>query len=168
MKALNHKIRIISKNEKELIQPSELLLPLNSLVNLINLLENAEDEYKKYESSHRVNKDRSDFQHFIEFRLQQSRHHIKAVNDNNCVTIKAMSKKSPYWVDLVITASPHVIQIIRILIAENSNSIENEIIRKLNAISKFQELSDADKLRIAKSILKKVKWILTFIEISID
>jgi hypothetical protein len=168
MKKINQKIRIISKNDEELIHPSELLLPLNSLVNLINLLDSLEREYKEYESRLKMRNSESDFQRFIQSKLLHSRHHIKATDDKNCVSIKAMSKNSPYWVDLLITASPYVIQMIRVSITVNANSIENEIIRQLNAISKFQELSDAAKLRIAKSILKKVKWILTFIEISID
>jgi hypothetical protein len=165
MKVLNHKIRIISKNEKELIHPSELLLPLNSLVNLINFLENVEDEYKKYESSPRVNKDQSDFQRFIEFRLQYSRHRIKSIGDNNCVTIKAMSKKSPYWVDLVITASPYVIQMLNLLIDHN----QEELNRRLAIILDRTGLFDESKNQlIVKKIIRNLQLITKIVSITIE
>jgi hypothetical protein len=165
MKVLNHKIRIISKNEKELIHPSELLLPLNSLVNLINLLENIEVEYKKYEMRPRMRNSKPDFQFFIQSRLLESRHRIKSISDNNCVTIKAMSKKSPYWVDLVITASPYVIEMLNLLIDHNQEELSSRLVTILDRIRLFD---NSKNQLVAKYTIRSFQLITRYVSISID
>jgi hypothetical protein len=166
MEKLNHTIRINSKNEKELIHPSELLLPLNGMVNLINFLENVEDEYKKFESRSRMRNDQFDFDRFIKSRLRFSRHHIKTFNDNNCVTIKAMSKKSPYWVDLVIGVSPYVIETLNCLIERNHEDLTNKLVQLWNKVPVLNRVSD--KHSYAGEIIRCFLLISRYVNISID
>jgi hypothetical protein len=59
------KIRLTSINNENLIHPSELLLPVNGITNLVNLLENFEKINDEYLSRKRLRRKEQTFLEFL-------------------------------------------------------------------------------------------------------
>jgi hypothetical protein len=161
------KIRLNSKNYENTIHPSELLLPLNGLTNLVNLLESIDDQYSEYVSRRVQRNEEPDFAEFIEFQLNYRRNIISNNKEKNAVMIQAMSKKSPYWVDLILNVSPLVLQILGLLIETHDEDIEDKLMEFLNNFSWFNALSEDQKRRIVRAIIKNIRLILQFVSIDI-
>lgn len=161
------RVRLTSNKNEELIHPSELLLPLNSLVNLINLLENFENLYDEYTHKQDQNNINFDFAKTFERRLMYSRIQITANQEKNAVMIEAMSKKSPYWVDLIVNASPYIIKAIQILIEEHEDDVEDGLIELLSNFNCFNDKKRDDKLIIARRIISNIRFISRFVNIFI-
>jgi hypothetical protein len=168
--SIQKKVRITSKNNQDLIAPSELLLPLNGLVNLINLMQNIENLYEQYEIKQKQKNIEPNFQKFIDSKIRECKYHIKinSVGVGEFVMLEAMSKKSPYWVDLIFNVSPHIISVIEFLIEDNAEELENMLLQLLNKIPCFRSKSNPNKKLIVKQLVKYVRWILTFVKISTD
>jgi hypothetical protein len=132
----------------------------------MNLLENLEQINDEYLSRQRLKNQEPDLVKFFKLRLYESRHRIYGNQERNAVLIEAMSKKSPYWIDLVLNVSPYVLEVIHLVI----EALENETEDKLNSIlSKFEWFSSKtpnEQRAIAKSIIKHILFILRFVRIS--
>ncbi len=167
MNNLPQKIRLTSISEEHLIKPSELLLPLNSLVNFVNFLEDIDLQFTSYTNYCNSRNISVDSIKFFEQKMNSTLKNHIFKNDNNYVMLEAMSKKSPYWVDLIINASPFIIQAILLIIEENEN-IEEKLLRFLNNnFSFFSNLSEPDKKVYIKNIIRIIKWILTFVNMDL-
>jgi hypothetical protein len=162
------KIRLKSKNEQQLIAPTELLLPLNVFVNLTNLLEFSEELFNEFNERRQARGEQVDFVRFFEISLLNSRI-IKSADAHNAVQLDQMGKKSPYWIDLIVTASPMVISILKCLLEQNEEIILQRLIVQLNRIPAFQNIEDEkQKISLAKRIIRNTKRILDFVLITID
>ncbi len=166
MEKTSQKIRIISNSEEQFIHPSELLLPLNSFVNLINLLENMESQFQDYQKAMRTKNQSVDFQRFIETSLSATRHHINTARENDCVLIEAMSKSSPYWVDLLITASPYVIETLNFLIDSNHNNLRNHLASLFGRILLFTD--ENENRLMAEKTIRTFQFITRLVNITIE
>jgi hypothetical protein len=162
------KIRLNSKNHEDTIPSSELLLPLNGLTNLVNFLETIDDTYSEHVLRQNQRSQETDFVKFIELRLNDRQKFIYRNQENNSVMIQAMSKKSPYWVDLILNVSPLVLQIIDVLIETHDDKIEDKLIQLLNNFSWFNKLTEDQKRRIARAIIRNIRLILRFVTIDFD
>jgi hypothetical protein len=160
------KIRLTSINNESLIHPSELLLPVNGITNLLNLLENFEQINNEYLSRQRLRSHEPNLVRFIEFRLNESRNRIYSNQERNAVMIESMSKKSPYWIDLVLNVSPYVLEILRVLIETNENEIEDLLISMFSKFGWFNSKTLEEQRAIAKSIIRNITLILRFVRIS--
>jgi hypothetical protein len=159
-------IRLHSINHENTIHPSELLLPLNGLTNLINLLERIDDTYSEYILKRNQRNEEPDFARFIEIHLNYRNYHINSNRENDSVMIESMSKKSPYWMDLILNVSPLVLQIFKVLTETHGDEIEDKLMRLLNNFSWFNKLSEDQKRRIIRAIIRSIKLILLFVNIN--
>jgi hypothetical protein len=159
-------IRLNSIDNKNTIHPAELLLPLNGLTNLINLLERIDDTYSEYILKRNQRNEEHDFARFIEFRLNYRNYHINSNRENDSVMIESMSKKSPYWIDLILNVSPLVLQIFESLTETHGDEIEDKLMRLLNNFSWFNKLIEDQKRRIIRAIIRSIKLILLFVNIN--
>lgn len=162
------KVRLNSINHENTIHPSELLLPLNGLTNLVNLLESIDDQYSEYVSRRVQRNEDPDFAEFIEFRLNYRRNIISNNQEKNAVMIQAMSKKSPYWIDLILNVSPLVLQILELLIETYDDDIEDKLMEFLEKFSWFNALSEDQKRRIIRAIIRGIRMILRFVTIDFN
>lgn len=162
------KIRLNSINHENTIHPSDLPLPINGLTNLINLLETIDDTYSEYLLRRNQRNEEPDFAKFIEFRLNYRRNIISNNQENNAVMIEAMSKKSPYWIDLVLNVSPLVLQLLEILIDTHNDEIEGKLMRLFNNFSWFKTLNEDKKRRIIKAIIRSIRLILRFVNLNLE
>jgi hypothetical protein len=160
------KIRLTSVTNESLIHPSELLLPVNGFTNLVNLLENLEQINVEYLSRQRLKNQEPELVRFFELRLYESRHRIYSNQERNAVLIEAMSKKSPYWIDLVLNVSPHVLEVIHLVIEAHENETEDKLISILSKFEWFSSKTPDEQRAIAKSIIKHILFILRFVRIS--
>lgn len=159
------KLRITSINHENTIHPSELLLPLNGLTNLVNLIESIDDQYSEHVSRRVQRNEEPDFAEFIEFRLNYRRNIISNNQEKNAVMIQAMSKKSPYWIDLILNVSPLVLQFLELLIETHDDDIEDKLMEFLEKFSWFNALSEDQKRRIIRAILRNISLILGFVNL---
>jgi hypothetical protein len=146
-----NKIRLTSINNVSLIHPSELLLPVNSITNLVNLLED-------FETAHESN--------LLIHRLQENRRIIYNNQERNAVLIESMSKKSPYWIDFVLNVSPFVLDILHLLIETHENEIEDKLHAFLSKFEWFNSKTLEEQKEIIKSITRNIRFILRFVRIS--
>jgi hypothetical protein len=160
------KIRLTSINNENLIHPSELLLPVNGITNLLNLLENFEQINDEYLSRQSLRNEEPNLVRFIELRLHESRHRIYSNQERNAVLIDSMSKKSPYWIDLLLNVSPYVLEILRVLIETNENEIEDLLFSMLSKFDWFNSKTLEEQRSIVRSIIRNIKFILGFVRIS--
>jgi hypothetical protein len=160
------KIRLTSIIIESLIHPSELLLPVNGVTNLVNLLENLEQINVEYLSRQRLKNQEPDLVRFFELRLYESRHRIYSNQERNAVLIEAMSKKSPYWIDLVLKVSPYVLDILHLVIEAHENETEDKLISILSKFEWFSSKTPDEQRAIVRSILRNFMFILRFGRIS--
>jgi hypothetical protein len=161
-------VRLTSLNEDELIQPSELLLPLNGFVNLINQMQDFDILYNEYQQRQLARNNQPDFNRYVSFRFFENKHRINVRNEQNHVMIKAMNKKSPYWVDLIVNASPYIIKAIQIIIETHENELEVKLSQVLNHLNWFSNLTVEQKNDLIKRIISNTRSILKFVKIVID
>lgn len=145
------KIRLTSINNENLIHPSELLLPVNGITNLVNLLKNFETAHESKDSIHRI---------------QDNRRIIYNNQESNAVLIESMSKKSPYWIDFVLNVSPFVLDILNLLIETHENEIEDKLLAFLSKFEWFNSKTPEEQKEIIKSIIRNIRFILRFVRIS--
>ena len=162
------KVRLTSKRSEELIPSYELLLPLNGFVNLVNLMQNFEILYNQHEERQLARNIMPDFNRYLSFRFFENKHRIIKGREQECVMIKAMSKQSPYWVDLILNVSPYIINTIQLLIEDNEGDVERKLIAVLNKTPCSRKKSEAEKREIIRLLLRYFQWILTFVDISIN
>jgi len=162
------KVRLTSKGSEELIPSYELLLPLNGFANLVNLMQNFEILHNQYEERQLARNNQPDFNRYLAFRFFEHKHRIIRGREQECVLIKAMNKKSPYWVDLMLNVSSYVINTIQLLIDDNVGDVESKLIAILNKIPCFRKKSEAEKREIIRMLLQYFKWILTYVSITIN
>jgi hypothetical protein len=160
------KIRLTSINKESLIHPCELLLPVNGVTNLMNLLENLEQINDEYLSRQRLKNQEPDLVRFLEPRLYENRHRIYSNQERNAVMIESMSKKSPYWIDLVLNVSPYVLEVIHLVIEAHENETEDKLNSILSKFEWFSSKTPDEQRAIAKSIIKHILFILRFVRIS--
>ena len=146
-----NKIRLTSINNDSLIHPSELLLPVNSITNLVNLLKNFETAHESKDSIHRI---------------QDDRRIIYNNQERNAVLIESMSKKSPYWIDFVLNVSPFVLDILHLLIETHENEIEDKLLAFLSKLEWFNSKTPKEQKEIIKSITRNIRFIIRFVRIS--
>ena len=146
-----NKIRLTSINNDSLIHPSELLLPVNGITNLVNLLKNFETAHELKDSIHPI---------------QDDRRIIYNNQERNAVLIESMSKKSPYWIDFVLNVSPFVLDILHLLIETHENEIEDKLLAFLSKFEWFNSKTPKEQKEIIKSITRNIRFILRFVRIS--
>ena len=162
------KIRLTSITNESLIHPSELLLPVNGVTNLVNLLENLEQINDEYLSRQRLKNQEPDLVRFLELRLYENRHRIYSNQERNAVMIESMSKKSPYWIDLVLNVSPFVLDILHLVIEAHENETEDKLNSILSNFDWFSLKTHEEKRAIARSIIRNIRFILGFVRISFN
>jgi hypothetical protein len=162
------KIRLTSITNESLIHPSELLLPVNGVTNLVNLLENLEQINDEYLSRQRLKNQEPDLVRFLELRLYENRHRIYSNQERNAVMIESMSKKSPYWIDLVLNVSPFVLDILHLVIEAHENETEDKLISILSNFDWFSLKTPEEKRAIVRSIIRNIRFILGFVRISFN
>lgn len=162
------KIRLTSITNESLIHPSELLLPVNGVTNLVNLLENLEQINDEYLSRQRLKNQEPDLVRFLELRLYENRHRIYSNQERNAVMIESMCKKSPYWIDLVLNVSPFVLDILHLVIEAHENETEDKLISILSNFDWFSLKTPEEKRAIARSIIRNIRFILGFVRISFN
>ena len=160
------KIRLTSVTNESLIHPSELLLPVNGVTNLVNLLENIKQINDEYLSRQKLKNQEPDLVRFIELRLYENRHRIYSNQERNAVMIESMSKKSPYWIDLVLNVSPFVLDILHLVIEANENETEDKLISISSKFDWFNSKSPQEQRAIVRSIIRNFMFILRFVRIS--
>lgn len=160
------KIRLTSITNESLIHPSELLLPVNGVTNLLNLLENLEQINDEYLSRQRLKNQEPDLVRFFELRLYESRHRVYGNQERNAVMIESMSKKSPYWIDLVLNVSPFVLEILHLVIESNENETEDKLNSILSKFEWFNSKTTQEKIAIVRSFIRNFKFTLRFVRIS--
>jgi hypothetical protein len=161
-------VRLTSLNEDELIQPSELLLPLNGFINLINQTQEFDTLYNEYQQRQLARNNVPDFNRYLSVRFFENKHRIITSSEKDYVMLKAMSKKSPYWVDLIVNASPYIIKAIQIIIETHENELEVKLSQVLNHLIWFSNLTVKQKNDLIKSIIRNTRAILRFVKIFID
>lgn len=159
------KIRLTSITNESLIHPSELLLPVNGVTNLLNLLENLEQINDEYLSRQRLKNQEPDLVRFFELRLYEIRHRIYSNQERNAVMIESMSKKSPYWIDLVLNVSPFVLDILHLVIEAHENETKDKLISILSKFEWFNSKTLEEQRAIAKSIFNHILFILRFVQV---
>jgi hypothetical protein len=162
------KIRLTSINKQSLIHPSELILPVNAVTNLVNLLENLEQINDEYLSRQRLKNQEPDLLRFFELRLLKSRHTIYSNQERNAILIESMSKKSPYWIDLVLNVSPYVLDILHLVIEANENETEDKLISILSNFDWFSLKTPQEQRTIVRGIIKNFTFILGFVRITFN
>jgi hypothetical protein len=160
------KIRLTSINNENLIHPSDLLLPVNSFTNLVNLFENLEEIQTDYLTRQTLRNQEHNFLRFFERRLMESRHRIYSNQESNAVLIESMNKKSPYWIDLALNVSPFVLDVLHILIESNENEIGDKLIAILSKFKWFNSKTPDEQRAIVRSIFRNFKFIIRFVRIS--
>jgi len=80
--------------------------------------------------------------------------------------IESMSKKSPYWIDLVLNVSPYVLEVIHLVIEAHENETEDKLNSILSKFEWFSSKTPDEQRAIAKSIIKHILFILRFVRIS--
>jgi hypothetical protein len=160
------KIRLTSINNENVIHPSELLSPVNSFTNLMNLLENFEKINNEYLSRQRLRNQEPDLVKFFELRLYESRHRIYGNQERNSVMIESMSKKSPYWIDLVLNVSPYVLDILHLVIEAHENETEDKLISILSKFEWFDSKTSKEQRAIVRNFIRSFTFILRFVRIS--
>lgn len=145
------KIRLTSINNEKLIHPSELLLPVNSITNLVNLLENFETAHESKDLIHRI---------------QDDRRIIYNNQERNAVLIESMSKKSPYWIDFALNVSPIVLNILQLMIETHETEIEDKLLTFLSKFEWFNSKTPEEQKEIVRSITRNIRFILRFVRIS--
>jgi hypothetical protein len=161
------KIRLTSINKQSLIHPSELILPVNAVTNLVNLLEDFEQINNDYLSRQNSKSKEQTFLEFLNDKLRINRSYIKTNQERNAILIESMSKKSPYWIDLVLNVSPYVLDILHLVIEANENETEDKLISILSNFDWFSLKTPEVKRAIARSIIRNFKFILGFVRISL-
>jgi hypothetical protein len=146
------KIRLTSITNESLIHPSELLLPVNGVTNLVNLLENLEQINDEYLSRQRLKNQESDLVRFLELRLYENRYRIYSNQERNAVLMESMSKKSPYWIDLVLNVSLYVLDILHLVIEAHENETEDKLNSILSNFDWFSLKTPEEKRAIVRSI----------------
>jgi hypothetical protein len=132
----------------------------------MNLLENLEQINDEYLSRQRLRNQEPDLVKFFELRLYESRHRIYGNQERNSVMIESMSKKSPYWIDLVLNVSPFVLEVIHLVIEAHENETEDKLNSILSKFEWFNSKTLEEQRAIAKSIIKHILFILRFVRIS--
>lgn len=160
------KIRLTSITNESLIHPSELLLPVNGVTNLVYFLENIEQINDEHLSKQKLKNQEPDLVRFIELRLYENRHRIYSNQERNAVMIEAMSKKSPYWIDLVLNVSPFVLDILHLVIEANENETEDKLIIILSKFEWFSSKTRDEQRAIVRNIIRNFMFILRFVRIS--
>ncbi len=160
------KIRLTSITNESLIHPSEFLLPVNGVTNLVNLLENLEQINDEYLSRQRLKNQEPDLVRFFEFRLYEIRHRIYSNQERSAVMIESMSKKSPYWIDLALNVSPFVLDILHLVIEAHENETEDKLISISSKFDWFNSKSPQEQRAIVRSIIRNFMFILRFVRIS--
>jgi hypothetical protein len=162
-------VRLISNCDEKVIHPAELLIPLNEFSNLVNFIENFESKYDEYLLRRRIaNNQKPNFLGFVELRLRSSRHRIYSNNDQNAVMIQAISKNSPYWIDLALNVSPFVLAVIKLLIVNHENELKEKLIAVLSNLNWFNSITAEEQLIFVDAIIKSVKVIQAYVVIEFN
>jgi hypothetical protein len=160
------KIRLTSINKDSLIHPSELLFPVNGITNLVNLLENFEQINNDYLSRQNSKSKEQPFLEFLNDKLRINRSYIKTNQERNAVLMESMSKKSPYWIDLVLNVSPYVLDFLHLVIEAHENEMEDKLNSILSNFDWFNLKTPEEKRAIVRSIIRNIRFILGFVRIS--
>lgn len=160
------KIRLTSVTNESLIHPSELLLPVNGVTNLVNLLENIKQINDEYLSRKGLRRDIQTFLEFLNYKIRTNRNEIKSNIERKAVLIEAMSKKSPYWIDLVLNVSPFVLDILHLVIEAHENETEDKLISISSKFDWFNSKSPQEQRAIVRSIIRNFMFILRFVRMS--
>jgi hypothetical protein len=166
MPSTTYKIRITSKTNNDLIHPSELILPINGLVNFVTFIQEIDENIEKQKEIAKNKGEQLNLERLFESRINHIfRYNIK-VQQSNYVMLESMSKQSPYWVDFILSSSPFVIQLV-LLVAEDSENIEQSLYDFFyKNFPFFRDLSENERRCLVKNIIRFTKWLLTFVHIS--
>lgn len=162
-------VRLCSICDEKVIHPAELLIPLNEFSNLVNFIENVESKYDEYLLKRRTaNNQKPNFLGFVELRLRNSRHRIYSNRDQNAVMIQAISKKSPYWIDLALNVSPIVLAAIKLLVIIHENKLKDKLIAVLSNLNWFNSITADEQLIFVDAIIKSIKIIQAYVVIEFN
>lgn len=148
-------------NEDDLLNLTDLLLPLNYFNNFIYELENLKilDERFENESNIKMLNNENIFRH-------QSSQTIK--RRKGYVEIRTIQKKSPAFFELFLLVAPYVEETIKILVENKDINIEEKLYNLLNEIESFKNLSESKKRAIIRYILLFFRLLLGYFTITIN
>ena len=148
-------------NEEELLNLSDLLLPLNYFNNFINELQDLKILDRRFENERSI--EMLNNEHIFRFPSVQT---IR--RRNSYVEIKKIKKESPAFLELLLNVAPYVEQAIRILVENKDINIEEKLYNLLNEIESFRNLSESKKRAIIKYILLFFRLILGYFTITLN
>jgi len=148
-------------NEDDLLNLTDLLLPLNYFNNFIYELENLKILDRRFERE--MNIRMLDNQEILRFPFSQT---IK--RKISYVEVKTIKKESPAFLKLLLIVSPYVEETIKLLLDSKEIDIENKICELLNKIELFSNYSETKKRAIIKYIILFFRLLLGYLTITIN
>jgi len=148
-------------NEDDLLNLTDLLLPLNYFNNFIYELENLKILDRRFERE--INIRMLDNQEILRFPFSQT---IK--RKISYVEVKTIKKESPAFLKLLLIVSPYVEETIKLLLDSKEIDIENKICELLNKIELFSNYSETKKRAIIKYIILFFRLLLGYLTITIN
>jgi hypothetical protein len=148
-------------NEEDLLNLTDLLLPLNYLNNFIYELQDLKILERRFERE--MNIRMLDNQEILRFPFSQT---IK--RKISYVEVKTIKKESPTFLELLLIVSPYVEETIKLLLDSKEIDIENKIYQLLNKIELFRNFSEFKKRAIIRYILLFFRLLLGYLTITIN
>jgi mRNA-degrading endonuclease YafQ of YafQ-DinJ toxin-antitoxin module len=148
------------RNEDELLNLNDLLLPLNHFNNFIYELENLNILDIRFEKENN-----------LEFLLKENRINRLLTPRNirgkeSFISVKKISKSSPTFLELFLNVAPYVAETIKLLIENEELYVESKIHQLLNQIESFKNCSVSKQTAIIRYILFFFRLLLGFMIIT--
>lgn len=151
------------KNEDDLLNLSDLLLPLNYFNNFINELQDLKILDRKFEKENNI------AILYSENRIDRILPAINTIRGKESyINVKKISKSSPTFLELLLIVSPYVEETIKILVENKDINIEEKLYNLLNEIESFKNLSESKKRAIIRYILLFFRLLLGYLTITIN
>lgn len=150
-------------NEDDLLNLTDLLLPLNYFNNFINELQDLKILDRRFERDKNIailySENRID-------RILPANNTIKG--KESYVNVKKISKSSPTFLELLLIVSPYVEEAIKLILDSKEIDIENKLYDLLNKIELFRNFSETKKRAIIRYILLFFRLLLGYFTITLN
>ncbi len=147
-------------NENDLLNLTDLLLPLNYFNNFIHELQDLKILDRKFENERSI--EMLNNEQFFRFPYSQT---IR--RSDSYVEVKKIKKESPVFLELLLNVAPYVEETIKLLLESEEADIESKLYKLLNKIDLLNNCSESKKRMIIKYILLFFKFLLRLITMSI-
>ena len=148
--------------EDDLINLTDLILPLNHFNNFIFELQNLEGLNKKFENEANINR----INESTIYRFSPLAGVIK--QRSSYIEVIKIKKESPTFLELLLNVSPYVTETISLLVDNKGEIIEDKIYESLNKDDKFKNYDEHKKRLIIKYILLFFRFLLRYLTITIN